>query len=151
MIFLASDHAGFELKQSIARYLEKEGIAYTDMGPLDYDSQDDYPDFIIPAAEQVAAHPKDSMAIVLGGSGQGEAIAANKIPGIRAALFYGGSMEIVRLSKVHNNANVLSLGARFVTEVEALEAVKIWLDTTFSEEPRHARRLEKIVAYEKSR
>jgi ribose 5-phosphate isomerase B len=146
MIYLASDHAGFELKSKIAEFLKKEGIPFEDMGPHIYDENDDYPDFIIPAAKKVAEKPENK-GIVLGGSGQGEAIAANKVKGVRAALYYGGQKDIVKLSRTHNDANILSLGARFVKAEEALEAVKVWLSTDFSQEERHRRRIEKINNY----
>lgn len=149
MIYLASDHAGFELKKSLCAFLKQEGIEFKDMGPDSYVETDDYPDFIIPAAQKVAANPADK-GIVIGGSGQGEAIAANKVKGVRAALYYGGSKDIITLSRVHNNANVLSLGARFVSEKEAMEVVKLWLKTDFSSEERHSRRIEKINKFEKS-
>jgi ribose 5-phosphate isomerase B len=144
MIYLASDHAGFELKKSICGFLKQEGIEFTDMGPDTYVETDDYPDFIIPAAQKVAENSGADRGIVIGGSGQGEAIAANKVKGIRAALYYGGPSDIISLSRVHNNANVLSLGARFLTADEAIAAVKLWLKTPFSEEERHIRRIEKI-------
>ncbi len=147
MIYLASDHAGLELKTAIAAFLDKEGKAYTDIGPHEMDPLDDYPDFIIPAAQEVA---KDSanLGIIFGGSGQGEALAANKVKGVRAALFYGGSHDIVELSKTHNNANILSLGARFIDENEAIKVVKLWLDSTFVDEERHVRRLNKVSDFE---
>ncbi|RMD66620.1 RpiB/LacA/LacB family sugar-phosphate isomerase [Candidatus Pacearchaeota archaeon] len=145
-IFLASDHAGFELKEKIKRFLQKQGIAFVDVGTHSAKSTD-YPDFIISAAEQVA-HTRSSLGIVLGGSGQGEAIAANKVKGIRAAVYYGGSFKIVELSKEHNNANVLSLGARFLDDKTAIRAVSLWLKTKFSNAQRHKRRIRKIAMYE---
>lgn len=144
MIFLASDHAGFELKNTIIEFLKKEGLEYKDIGPHIYNESDDYPDFIIPAAQEVAKNPEIHKGIVIGGSGQGEAIAANKVKGVRAALYYGGNKDIITLSREHNNANVLSLGARFLTEAEAIEVVQLWLKTNFTEEERHKRRLQKI-------
>lgn len=144
MIFLASDHAGFHLKSAIIKFLTTEGIPFQDIGPHQYDESDDYPDFIIPAAREVAKNPQTDKGIVIGGSGQGEAIAANKVKSVRAALYYGGSKDIITLSRIHNNANVLSLGARFLTEEEAIEVVKLWLKTDFPAEERHKRRLEKI-------
>ncbi len=148
MIYLASDHAGFELKKQIAEFLNEEKIDFVDMGPHQYDQLDDYPDFIIPAAEKVAENLDDNLGIIVGASGQGEAIAANKIKGIRAALYYGGQNEIVELSKVHNDANILSLGAKFLDKEKAIEAVSLWLKTEFLNEQRHARRIEKIKKYE---
>ncbi len=150
MIYLGTDHAGFELKEEIKHFLIEEGYEVTDMGADAYDEADDYPDFVIAAAKKVAEDPKKNRGIVFGGSGQGEAIAANKVKGIRAALYYGVKQDIVELSRTHNNANVLSLGARFVTPEEAKKAVELWLETDFSKEERHVRRINKITAYEKS-
>jgi ribose 5-phosphate isomerase B len=144
MIFISSDHAGFQLKNAIIKFLTKEGIPVTDIGPFEYNESDDYPDYIIPAAQEVAKNPETDKGIVIGGSGQGEAIAANKVRGVRAALYYGGNKDIITLSREHNNANVLSLGARFLTEAEAIEVVQLWLKTNFTEEERHKRRLQKI-------
>ncbi|MDD5031930.1 MAG: RpiB/LacA/LacB family sugar-phosphate isomerase [Patescibacteria group bacterium] len=148
MIYLASDHAGFQLKKEIASFLKQANFDFIDIGPGEYDESDDYPDYIIPAAEKVAQSPDENKGIILGGSGQGEAIAANKIKGIRAALFYGGQKEIISLSRIHNNANVLSLGARFLDKKETIEAVKLWLKTSFSDEARHERRIKKINDFE---
>ena len=145
-IYLASDHAGFELKELIKPYLQNKGLNVIDHGPELYMDSDDYPDYIIPAVE--AAVAANEAAIVLGGSGTGEALAANKVPGARAALYYGGSEEILRLSREHNNANVLSLGARFLTEMEIKNAIDVWLLAQWSNEDRHIRRLEKISKYE---
>jgi ribose 5-phosphate isomerase B len=147
MIYLASDHAGFELKNSIAEYLTKEKEPFKDCGPFNYDETDDYPDYIIPAAKEASADP-DGKGIVIGGSGQGEAIAANKVKGVRAALYYGGPTDIIVLSRTHNDANILSLGARFITKAEAVKAVKLWLQTSFSGEKRHERRIKKISEFE---
>ncbi len=143
IIFLASDHAGFELKEKIKDYLILNGNAIFDCGSFYYTPKDDYPDFIIPCAKKVAQTP-NSLGIVLGGSGQGEAIAANKIKGIRAAVIYSFNPKIIQLSKQHNNSNILSLGARFLTEKQAIKAVDLWLNSQFSGEPRHRRRIRKI-------
>ena len=143
-IFLGSDHAGLELKEHIKKYLQKSGMKVEDKGAHKFNPHDDYPDFIVPVAKKVAEDPISSKGIIFGASGQGEAIAANKIKGIRAALYYGGDIEIVKLSRTHNNANILSLGARFLAKEEAVKAVKLWLDTDFSNEPRHIRRIKKI-------
>ena len=143
-IFLGADHAGFELKERIKKYLIGLGIKVEDKGADKFDSQDDYPDFVIPVAKKVAEDPVNNRGIIFGASGQGEAIAANKIKGIRAALYYGGNIENVKLSRTHNNANVLSLGARFLTKEQAIGAVSIWLKTDFSNEARHIRRIKKI-------
>jgi len=142
-IFLGSDHAGFELKEHVKKYLQKLGMNVEDKGAHKFEPKDDYPDFIVPVAKEVAKN-RDSRGIIFGASGQGEAIAANKIKGVRAALYHGGNMEIVKLSRTHNNANVLSLGARFLTQDEATKAIKLWLDTDFSNETRHIRRIRKI-------
>lgn len=142
-VYLASDHAGFELKNKLVEFLKSEGYEVEDLGPTEFNPDDDYPDFVNPAAEKVSSDPA-SLGIVIGGSGQGEAMVANKVKGIRAAVFYGGPVEIIKLSKEHNNANVLSLGARFLTEDEAKKTVKLWLETKFSGQARHVRRIEKI-------
>ena len=142
-IFLGADHAGFELKEEVKKYLLKSGFQVEDKGTHSYDKNDDYPDFIIPVAKKVA-QDKNSWGIVFGASGQGEAIVANKIKGIRAALYYGDKLDIVKLSRTHNDANILSLGARFLTKKEAMEAVKLWLTTDFSSESRHVRRVKKV-------
>ncbi len=146
-IYLGSDHAGFELKNRIKKLLDELGLEYEDVGPDKFNPDDDYPDFIIPVAQKVAEN-SGSKGIVLGGSGQGEAIAANKIKGIRAALYYGGSLDIIRLSRLHNDSNILSIGARFVNGEEAVTAVKLWLETEF-EGGRHQRRIEKIGKIER--
>lgn len=142
-IVLGTDHAGFGLKEEIKKYLLKEGYEVEDVGATSYDKADDYPDFIIPAAKKVSKDP-NNRGIIFGASGQGEAIAANKIKGVRAALYYGNNMEIVKLSRTHNNTNILSLGARFLKKDEAIEVIKIWLKTDFSKKERHIRRIEKI-------
>ena len=147
MIYLASDHAGFELKEEIKKYLLGLGMEVEDMGAFRFDPDDDYPDFVRLAAQAVANDPERSRGIVLGGSGQGEAIAANKVQGIRAAVYYGGPLDIVKLSRTHNDANILSLGARFLTAEQAIEAVKVWLATPF-EGGRHERRILKIEKLE---
>ena len=141
-IILATDHAGFKLKEEIKKYLIEEGMEVEDMGTHTLNPKDDYPDFIIPAAKKVA---KDqSMGIIFGASGQGEAIAANKVKSIRAALYYGKNMDIVKLSRTHNNTNILSLGAKFLSKEEAIKAVETWINTDFSNEERHIRRIKKI-------
>jgi len=147
-IYIASDHAGFHLKKQLIQYLKVKDFEVEDCGAYELDEVDDYPDFIIPCAQKVSSDPK-SVGIVIGGSGQGEAICANKVKGIRAAVFYGSpsassGSSIPRLAKEHNNANILSLGARFVSEEEALSAVKLWLTTPFSGDDRHIRRIMKF-------
>ena len=119
-IFIGSDHAGFELKEKIKEYLSQTNYQAEDKGAFSLEPNDDYPDFIIPVANAVSKE-KDSFGIILGGSGQGEQITANKIDGIRAIEYYGGNLEIIKLGRKHNNANILSLGARFVNEEEAKE------------------------------
>jgi len=143
MMYLAADHAGFDLKEVIKRYLKEQGREVEDMGAFTFNEQDDYPDFILPAARKVAENSQENLGIFFGASGQGEAIAANKVKGIRAGVYYGGSLDLVRKSRSHNNANVLSLGARFLTTEEAIDAVEVWLRTEF-EGGRHERRIEKI-------
>ena len=142
-IFIASDHAGFALKGVLIPYLEELGHTVVDCGASSLDESDDYPDFIQKAAQGVAAGHAER-AIVLGGSGQGEAMAGNRFLGVRAAVYYGGPLDIVRLAREHNDANVLSLGARFLDEGEAKEAVALFLATPFSDDERHARRIHKI-------
>ena len=141
-IFLASDHAGFELKQFLSKHLTQLGYSVEDCGAYDIDSTDDYPDFIIPAARKVASNP-NSKGIIMGGSGQGEAIAANRIKGARAVVYYDGPMEIVKLSRTHNNANILSFGSRFITHEKAAEAIDLWLNEPF-EGGRHKQRIDKL-------
>ncbi|MEK9167772.1 MAG: RpiB/LacA/LacB family sugar-phosphate isomerase [Patescibacteria group bacterium] len=142
-IFIGSDHAGFELKEHLKNYLSGLGLEVADKGAHTLNPEDDYPDFIVPVAKAVAEN-YDNKGIVIGGSGQGEAIAANKIAGIRAAVYYGGPMDIVTLSREHNDANILSLGARFLSKEEAEKAVRVWLGTPFSKDERHIRRIDKM-------
>ncbi|OGE37101.1 ribose-5-phosphate isomerase [Candidatus Daviesbacteria bacterium RIFCSPLOWO2_01_FULL_39_12] len=146
MIYLATDHAGFALKEKVKKYLQDLGYGVEDFGAYRLDPDDDYPDFISKAAEAVSKDPQNR-AVILGGSGQGEAMVANKFPNVRAVVYYGG-MDVIPLTREHNNANILSLGARFLTEDEAIEAVKLWLETPFTEEERHIRRIEKIKKIE---
>jgi ribose 5-phosphate isomerase B len=143
-LFIASDHAGFELKKFLVERLSLAGHDVRDLGAKTYDTEDDYPDFISLVAKEVSHQPGLVKGIVIGGSGQGEAICANKFYGVRAALYYGGNMDIVKLSREHNDANVLSLGARFVSTGDALRAVELWLSTPFSGDERHKRRIQKL-------
>lgn len=143
-IYLGSDHAGFELKEKIKIWLEEWGYKFEDMGARELNPQDDYPDFIKPVAEAVSKNPDEDRGILLGASGQGEAMAANRFKGVRAAVLYSDNVDIIRLSREHNNANVLSLGARFIREEDARRMVKTWLEHPFSEEERHSRRIKKI-------
>ncbi len=141
---LATDHAGFQLKKFAARMLAQDGHEVVDYGAYLYDPEDDYPDFIRLAARDVAEDPDSRKAIIFGGSGQGEAMVANRCPGVRATVYYGGNQDIIVLSREHNNANVLSLGARFLTKEGALVVIRTWLATSFSHDPRHERRIGKI-------
>ena len=141
-IHIATDHAGLELKNIIRDYLISKGYEVTDHGAHEYDALDDYPDYIFPCAKAVASD-LESRGIILGGSGQGEAMAANRVRGVRAAVFYNGPVEIVKLSREHNNANILSLGARFMTEDEIYGVIEMWLDESF-EGGRHQRRIDKL-------
>ncbi len=144
MIYLATDHRGFQLKEKIKQWLSEWGYKYEDMGAFKYSKDDDYPDFIHKAAEKVSADPENSKAIILGGSGQGEAMVANRYKGVRAAVYYGNSEEMIKMSREHNDANVLSLGTSFLSEEATKSAIKLWLDTPFSGDERHKRRLVKF-------
>jgi ribose 5-phosphate isomerase B len=146
-VYLGSDHAGFELKSRIIEWLASAGHEPVDCGPSAYTPDDDYPVYVMRAAEGVAADP-GTLGVVIGGSGNGEQIAANKIPGIRAALAW--TDETAQLARLHNDANVLSLGARMYDIDAAVGFVKVFVSTAFSGEPRHARRLAMIADYEKT-
>ena len=141
-IHLATDHAGLELKEKVKLYLSDLNYEVIDHGAYEYDALDDYPDFIFPCANAVSNDP-ESKGIILGGSGQGEAMAANRVKGVRAAVFYNGPDEIIKLSRRHNNANILSLGARFMSKEEMYKIIEVWLSTDF-ESGRHQRRIEKL-------
>ena len=141
-IHLATDHAGLELKEKVKLYLSKLDYEVIDHGAYKYDALDDYPDLIFPCAKAVSNDP-ESKGIILGGSGQGEAMAANRVKGVRAAVFYNGPDEIIKLSRQHNDANILSLGARFMSDGEMYKVIQIWLSTDF-EFGRHQRRIEKL-------
>lgn len=163
-VYLASDHAGYQLKEKIKQFLSEKGYTVTDCGAKSFDANDDYPDFIAKAAQEVSADPENSRAIIFGGSGQAESMVANKFKNVRCALFYAAvspigaadvtgrtsedPFEMIRLTGEHNNANVLSIGARFVTEEEATNAVKLWLEQPFTNEERHVRRINKIKEIE---
>jgi ribose 5-phosphate isomerase B len=147
-VHIGSDHAGFELKSYLITALTEDGHELVDHGPDTYDAEDDYPVYCIPAAEAAVADP-GSLGIVLGGSGNGEQIAANKVIGTRAVLAYDA--DTARLGREHNDANVISIGARMHTEEEALEIVRLFLATPFSGDPRHARRIGLLADYEKNR
>ncbi len=150
-VYIASDHAGYELKEKLKEFL-RERCFVEDIGPHSYDEKDDYPDFIIPCAEAVADDLKrGSVGIVIGYSGEGEAIAANKVKGIRCGVYYGGNKEVITLSKEDNDTNMLSLGAGFISSRKAKNVVDLWIRTRFSEEERHKRRINKIKKYEDGR
>ena len=144
-IFLASDHAGFELKNHLVKFLSKK-YDVVDVGPHKFNVKDDYPDYVIPCAEKVVKNK--GFGIVIGKTGEGEAIAANKVKGVRAVVYYGGSKKILQLSREHNDANVLSLGAEFISKSIALNFVNLWINKRFSKDKRHVRRLNKIDKYE---
>ncbi len=155
-IFFASDHAGFEMKQHLLEYVGALGYETEDCGPAAFDPEDDYPDFIMPLAKKVSAE-SGSFGVIVGASGQGEAMAANRVHGVRAAVYYGPAassqtdasgnvMDLLVSTRAHNNANVLSIGARFVAHQDIEKALRGWLSTPFSGDERHARRIAKLDA-----
>ena len=144
-IHIGSDHAGLEFKAKIITHLKNNGHEVTDHGPHQYDALDDYPTFCIPTAVATAKDPS-SFGIVLGGSGNGEQIAANKVKGVRAALVW--SIETAKLAREHNNANVISLGGRLHDEAFCLQLVDTFLATAFTNDERHVRRINQISNYE---
>lgn len=146
MVYLGADHGGFDLKEELKKYLSELGYELTDLGAHNLDPNDDYTDFVIPVAQKVAQDPQNR-GIVIGRSGQGEAIATNKIKGIRAAVCF--SEEMARRTRDHNNSNILSLGADFIDTETTKTIVKAFLETPFSGEERHVRRLKKIEEIEK--
>ncbi|MFD0775026.1 ribose-5-phosphate isomerase [Streptomonospora algeriensis] len=146
-VYLGSDHAGFELKEHLVAWLKEQGHEVLDAGPAGYDPVDDYPPFVLRAAEAAAADT-GSLGVVIGGSGNGEQIAANKVPGVRAALAW--SEETARLARQHNDANVVALGARMHTAQEAEGLIGVFLETPFSGDDRHSRRIAMLSAYERS-
>ena len=163
-VYFASDHAGFALKNALIEHVRTLGYDVEDMGAFMLDSNDDYPDFVTPLTQKVSEENARAVGaargVIIGGSGQGEVMCANRVSGIRAAVFYGprrvtealdieggrseDGYDAVRLPRMHNDANVLSIGARFVSGNEADEAVRIFLETPFSDSPRHARRIAKF-------
>lgn len=163
-VFLATDHSGLELKNKVKEYLQKSGYDVIDCGANTFDKDDDYPDFIAEAASGVSKDPQNAKGIVFGGSGQGEAMVANKFKNVRCAVFYApavpvqaidatgktstNNFEMLRLTREHNDSNMLSLGVRFLQEADALEAIDTWLTAPFSQDERHKRRIEKIKAIE---
>ncbi|MGH3584997.1 MAG: ribose-5-phosphate isomerase [Pseudonocardia sp.] len=146
-VYLGSDHAGFELKAHLVTHLTQLGHEAIDVGPAVYDSEDDYPPFCIEAARRTLADP-GSLGIVLGGSGNGEQIAANKVPGIRCALAW--SVETATLGRQHNDAQVVAIGARMHTAGEAAGIVSAFVATPFSGEPRHQRRIDLVGEFERT-
>lgn len=162
-VYLGTDHAGFALKEKVKTFLLEKKYEVEDCGAFSFDKNDDYPDFIGAAATKVSENP-ESFGIVFGGSGQGEAIVANKYKNVRCALFYtlavppqatdiSGKMstdpfEMLRLTREHNNSNMLSLGVRFLTEEQSLKAIETFLCASFSGDERHLRRIKKIKEIE---
>lgn len=144
-VHIATDHAAFDVKQYLVAELAERGYEVIDHGAATYDALDDYPDFCIPCAEAVVAD-EGSLGIVLGGSGNGEQIAANAVKGVRAALAY--NTELASLAREHNDANILSLGGRMQPKEEGLQMALTFLSTPFSHDPRHQRRIDKMAAYE---
>jgi ribose 5-phosphate isomerase B len=146
-VYLGGDHAGFELKQAIIEHLRDTGHEPIDCGAYSYDAEDDYPAFCISAAEKTVADP-DSLGIVLGGSGNGEQMAANKVPGARCAL--GWSVETASLAREHNNAQLVGIGARMHSVPDALAIVDAFLNTAWSKAERHQRRIDLLAGYERT-
>ena len=149
IVYIGTDHAGFELKEQLISFIKKLGYEVFDCGAYKFEKEDDYPDYISPVAKAVALNPEHNIGIVLGGSGQGEAIVANRFPNVRAIVFYGNTKifsksDIIELSRIHNDSNILSLGARFLDITEAKKAVAEWLETNFTHAERHVRRIKKI-------
>ena len=160
-IYIGTDHAGYELKEKLKKYLTELELGYevVDKGAFQYDKNDDYPDFIKPTAEAVSKD-RGSFGIILGGSGQGEAMCANRVPGARAVVFYGEALAleavdiegkqnkdafaIIQLARTHNDANILSLGTRFLSEDQIKFAIELFLTTKFSGDERHTRRINKL-------
>lgn len=144
-VHIGGDHAAYEMQRGLVEWLQQEGHDVVDHGPTEYDALDDYPVFVLRAAEAVAAEP-GSLGVVLGGSGNGEQMAANKVKGIRAALCY--STELAQLAREHNDAQIISLGGRFHTQEQAQAIVKTFLETEYAGVERHQRRLDMVTAYE---
>jgi ribose 5-phosphate isomerase B len=147
-VYLASDHAGFDLKAAFVAHLKENGHDVTDVGALEYDPDDDYPSFCIDAATRVVADA-GSLGVVIGGSGNGEQIAANKVPGVRACLAW--SVETATLGRQHNNANILAVGGRMHEVAEAITFLDAFVSTPFSNDPRHQRRIDQLADYEAGR
>lgn len=149
-IYFASDHAGYELKNVLFEFVRDLGFEVSDLGPHTLDPKDDYPLTIEKAAIQIFNDPENSRAIILGKTGEGEATVANRFPNTRACVYYGNNLDIIKLSREHNDSNILSIGAGFLSPDEAKEAVRLWLHTDFSGDSRHKRRLEEIDKLEES-
>ncbi len=154
-IYIGTDHAGFEMKEKLVIFLKDLGYEVVDCGAYVYDPKDDQPNFISAVARAVALNPVHIKGIILGGSGQGEAIVANRFPNVRAIVYYGkpgllSGMDIIKLGREHNDSNILSLGARFLSMRSAKKAVKKWLDTPFSNAERHIRRIKETEAVSRS-
>ncbi|TDB76353.1 ribose-5-phosphate isomerase [Micromonospora sp. KC723] len=147
-VYLGSDHAGFELKVHLANHLAKQGYEVVDVGPHAFDPDDDYPAFCLHTGQRVVDDP-GSLGVVIGGSGNGEQIAANKVAGVRAALAW--NVETAQLGREHNDANVVAVGARQHTLDEATALVEAFLTTAFSGNDRHARRIAQVAEYEHTR
>lgn len=144
IIHLATDHAGFALKESVRDWLRQQGYTVVDHGAIQFSPEDDFPDFIQKAAAAVSKQPAAVVGIVFGGSGQGEAMAANRFPHVRATTYYAPDIDIITLSRTHNDANVLAIGARFVSFAAACEAIEAWLTTPFVPEEKRVRRNRKL-------
>ena len=147
-VYIGSDHAGFIMKKDLLDFVLDKGFEVYDCGPTEYNHDDDYPDYISIAAKAVSDDPENSKGIILGFSGQGEAMVANRFSNVRCAVFYGGTKHILTLSREHNDANMLSLGSHFMTSQEAKQVVEMWLNTAFTNEERHIRRIKKIEQYD---
>ncbi len=149
-IYIGTDHAGFVMKEELIPFIKKLGFTVVDCGNFHYDENDDFPFFIEKVAKAVALNPEHNIGIILGGSGQGEAIIANRFPHVRATVYYGEpdlifkKLDVIKLEREHNDSNVLSLGVRFLTLPKAKKAIKKWLETSFSKEPKYARRNKEI-------
>ena len=142
-ISMGTDHAGYELKEFLKEKLTGIGHTVTDCGASLYEEMDDYPDFIKPAAQMVADKKAD-LSVIIGGSGQGEAIVANRICGVRAIVYNSENLKLITLAREHNDANAISIGSRFVSKEHALSAVELFISTNFTNEERHERRIKKI-------
>lgn len=144
-LHIATDHAGFAHKNAVLKWLQDEGYHVVDHGAVEYNAADDFPEFIARAAAAVEVDPATSKAIIFGGSGQGEAMCANRFRHVRATVYYGGDEEIIRLSRLHNDANVLAIGARFVSLNETKRVVWLWLHTDALPAPHYQRRNEALT------